>query len=70
MGAFVITSVQWKKERFKHNFKENITAPTRDGEYGRVEYLQMLRTAIMDFSVIKPQFSRRLSRFFSRPALG
>src|SRR6218665_3375416 len=26
--------------------------------------LQMLKTVIMDFSVIKPQFSRRLSRIF------
>jgi len=34
---FVFTTVQLKLVRFIHKHKENITEPTRDGEYGRGE---------------------------------
>jgi len=50
--------------RFIHKHKENITAQTRDGDMTEASSLQMLKTVIMDFSVIKPHFYRRLSWIF------
>jgi len=50
--------------RFIYKHKENMTAPTRDGEYGHGELLADVENCDNDFSVIKPHFSRWLSRLF------
>src|SRR6218665_2402446 len=53
---------------FIHKYKENITAPTRDGKARRpwrlTINLRMLKTLVMHFLAFKPEFSRRLSRIF------
>src|SRR6218665_2081703 len=42
-----------------------MTAPTRDDQAGRGDWrITLGKRLIVDFSVFKPQFSRRLSRIF------